>query len=80
MFGSRARGQDSFSSDRDVIIVADAFKEIPFLKIMIFVLKLIKFPKHIDALCYTPEKFKRIKLSSAIIQDAMQTARPLFIV
>jgi len=36
------------------------------------ILKLAKFPKHIDCLCYTPEEFRKIKLSSSIIENVLE--------
>lgn len=35
-------------------------------------LKLVRFPKHVDYLCYTPEEFERIKDSSSIVEDALE--------
>jgi len=71
VFGSRARGTAHEESDIDIIIIAEQFREIPFLQRMPLLLKLIPFPKHIDYLCYTPEEFGRIKNSSSILIDAM---------
>ncbi|MHB9028023.1 MAG: hypothetical protein ACYC9O_04600 [Candidatus Latescibacterota bacterium] len=55
------------------MVVAEAFREIPFVNRMGELLNLIWFPKHVDFLCYTPEEFERVKLSSSVIQDALKT-------
>ncbi len=71
-FGSRVKGGAKEDSDIDVIIISEAFRGIPFLKRMEKVLKVARFPKHVDFLCYTPEEFERIKDSSAIVREAME--------
>lgn len=60
IFGSRARGKSTEESDIDVIIVSDSFKGIKFVKRMAIVLKKIRFPKHIDFICYTQDEFENI--------------------
>lgn len=72
IFGSRAKGNATEESDIDVILVSAAFAGIPFVKRMEKVIKLARFPKHVDYLCYTPEEFERIKDSSSIIKDALE--------
>lgn len=71
-FGSRVKGSAREDSDIDVIIISEAFRGIPFIRRMERVLKVARFPKHVDFLCYTPEEFERIKNSSAIVQEAME--------
>ena len=77
LFGSRAKGNSNSSSDIDIIIVSRLFYDIHPLKRMTLVLKKIKFPKHIDILCYTPEEFEKIKETSAIVQDAIKNSYAL---
>lgn len=72
LFGSRIRGEAKEESDLDVILVAEIFKEIPFLKRMPAVLRKTKFPKHIDHMCYSPEEFNRVKEMSSVVQDALE--------
>jgi hypothetical protein len=36
------------------------------------VLEVVRFPKHIDYLCYTPEEFARIQSTSSVVGDAMR--------
>ncbi|GEM_PF-789626 len=59
--GSRVKGTATKDSDIDVIIVADAFLGVPFIRRMVLVLKSARFKKHVDYFCYTPEEFERIK-------------------
>jgi predicted nucleotidyltransferase len=71
VFGSRAHGTAREESDIDILIISERFKEVPFIRRMPMMMKLIPFPKHIDYLCYTPEEFGRIKNASSILMDAL---------
>ncbi len=71
-FGSRVSGDASKDSDIDVIIISEAFKDIPFVKRMGKILNLTRFPKHVDYLCYTPEEFNNVKNNSIVIEDALE--------
>ncbi len=72
VFGSRARGGARESSDLDVIVVADSFQGVPFLERMPMLLKLARFDKHIDFLCYTEEEFRRAKRTSSVVKSALE--------
>ena len=72
LFGSRVHGKSTEDSDIDVIIVSDKFSEIRFVNRMYDILKKIRFPKHVDYICYTPEEFKDIVHSSIVIKDAVE--------
>jgi hypothetical protein len=72
IFGSRVRGDASDDSDIDIIVVSDFFKDIAFIKRIPLLLKKLRFPKHIDALCYSNEEFARIKTGSAVVMDALE--------
>jgi predicted nucleotidyltransferase len=72
LFGSRARGDARSDSDLDVIIVARAFEEVPFLKRMPMMLRMVRFPRHVDFLCYTPAEFEHIQQTSAVVYQAVQ--------
>jgi predicted nucleotidyltransferase len=76
--GSRVKGTPTQDSDIDVIIVADAFFGVPFVRRMVLVLKSARFKKHVDYFCYTPEEFERLKTTSAILRDAVIGAREVF--
>ena len=70
VFGSRVKGTATDDSDIDVIIVAESFREIPFVNRMATVMKSVRFSKHVDYLCYTPEEYERLKDRSSILKDA----------
>ena len=72
VFGSRPRGGARESSDLDVIVVADSFQGVPFLERMPMLLKLARFDKHIDFLCYTEEEFRRAKRTSSVVKSALE--------
>ena len=71
-FGSRVTGNATEDSDIDVIIISDYFKEIPFVIRMEKILKLTRFPKHVDYFCYTPEEFMNVKVSSTVIENVLE--------
>ena len=71
LFGSRVTGEANEDSDLDVIVVSKVFEQIPFIRRMAFMLKKVRFPKHIDFLCYGPQEFERIQKTSAVLQDAL---------
>ena len=72
IFGSRVTGKAHEDSDVDVIIVSKMFEQIPFIRRMAFMLKKVRFEKHIDFLCYAPKEFGRVQHTSAVLQDALQ--------
>ncbi len=72
IFGSRVTGNAKEESDIDVIMVSDYFKNIEFIRRMPLVLKTLRFPKHIDILCYSVMEFEKIKESSIVILDALE--------
>jgi len=71
IFGSRVSGEATENSDIDVIIVSDFFRGIKFVKRMADVLRKIKFSRHIDFICYTPEEFEKIQESSTVVKAAL---------
>lgn len=71
IFGSRVKGEATKESDVDVIIVSDFFRGIKFVKRMAAVLRLIRFSRHVDFICYTPEEFERIKDASIVVKTAV---------
>ncbi|MBU7009951.1 MAG: nucleotidyltransferase domain-containing protein [Theionarchaea archaeon] len=72
LFGSRVKGEAEEESDLDVILVAETFREVHFLRRMPMVLKKIRFPKHVDYICYFPEEFERMKETSSVVMDALE--------
>jgi hypothetical protein len=71
IFGSRVKGKATEDSDIDVIIVSDFFREIKFVKRMASAVKRIKFSRHVDFICYTPEEFENIQHSSTLVKAAL---------
>ncbi|MFA4905490.1 MAG: nucleotidyltransferase domain-containing protein [Candidatus Margulisiibacteriota bacterium] len=71
-FGSRISGIPKEESDIDMIVVSDKFKGIKFIYRMGEVLKKIDYPKHIDALCYTPEEFEKKRNEIGMVKDALE--------
>jgi predicted nucleotidyltransferase len=74
LFGSRIKGTADEDSDIDVIVVSNAFATIPFIERMSLILKMIRFPKHIDFICYSPEEFERLKNKSSVLMDALENS------
>lgn len=72
LFGSRVEGSATEDSDLDVVVVSEAFRDVPFLKRMPMLLKLADFGIHIDFLCYTPEEFARLRDSSSVLIRALK--------
>ncbi|MBW6470487.1 MAG: nucleotidyltransferase domain-containing protein [Methanosarcinaceae archaeon] len=72
LFGSRAWGKPTDDSDIDLIIVSDYFNGQKFAGRMAQFLKEVRFPEHIDAICYTPEEFSRKKSENLIINKAVE--------
>jgi Nucleotidyltransferase domain. len=77
MFGSRIKGTATEDSDIDIIVVSDYFKDTAFVNRMPVLLKKLRFPKHIDALCYTSEEFATIRNSSTVVIDALEHGKTL---
>ncbi len=71
LFGSRIYGQPTKDSDIDLVVVADFFKGWRFLGRMGYFLKKVNFREHIDAFCYTPEEFERMKEISSVVAEAV---------
>ena len=78
VFDSRVKGNAKDESDIDVIVISDYFEGIPFLKRMPMLLKLVKFEKHIDFLCYTEDEFEKVKKMSAILKSALQNGVSMY--
>lgn len=72
LFGSRMKGKGTEESDLDVIVVSDYFRGKPFLGRMPFMLRMVRFKRPIDFLCYSSEEFEEIKDGSIIVREALK--------
>lgn len=70
LFGSRVDGTATEHSDIDVVILSSKFQGIPLLKRMPMLLRMVRFEKHVDYLCYTAEEFSVLKHRSVILREA----------
>lgn len=71
-FGSRVAGKPREESDIDLLLVSDGFKGTKFIYRMGDFLKRFDYPKHIDALCYTPEEFEKKQKEIGIVREAIE--------
>ena len=72
LFGSRARGDHLQDSDADVVLVSRGFSNLSFPRRLSAVSELWMEKTRMDALCYTPEEFKRLKLKSYVLSAAVR--------
>ncbi|GAK59666.1 DNA polymerase sigma [Candidatus Vecturithrix granuli] len=60
-------------------MIANLFEHIPFIRRMAFMLKKVRFAKHIDFLCYAPAEIERIQQTSTVIQDTLQYGELIYL-
>ena len=77
LFGSRATGQAREDSDLDIIIVSNDFLGMKFVNRSTLLYKTVRFPKHVDYLCYPPDEFERMNRTSSSVNQAVKTAKNL---
>lgn len=70
LFGSRARGDNFRTSDFDFIIVSDKFRGTPFLERPSEIYDFWDEAVDVEAICYTPEEFKRKLRQYGIVRTA----------
>lgn len=71
-FGSRVRGDALKHSDLDVLIVADAFREIRWLDRPVRVVEECDIRFGVELLCYTPEEYDRKRGELGIVRQASE--------
>jgi len=71
VFGSRARGDALKHSDLDVLIVSEAFRDIPWLERPVRVVEDCDIRFGVELLCYTPDEFERKRQELGIVQAAL---------
>src|SRR3989344_3935971 len=72
LFGSRARGDNLKTSDVDLIVISEKFKNINFHDRMVQAYGLWNKPIDLEVFCYTPEEFERKKKQIGIIREAVK--------
>lgn len=72
LFGSRARGDHFKTSDFDFIIVSKKFRNIPFMQRCSKVYDYWSENVDIEAICYSPEEFKRKLKEHGIVRQAVK--------
>ena len=71
LFGSRARNEELLTSDADLIVVSDDFRDIKFRLRPAQVLELWPDKVDLEVLCYTPEEFARMEQRIGIVRQAV---------
>jgi predicted nucleotidyltransferase len=77
VFGSRARGDALKDSDLDVLIVADAFRDIRWLDRPVRVALDCDIRFGVELLCYTPEEYRRKLGELGIVRTASEEGTEL---
>ena len=71
-FGSRVKGEGLVESDLDLLVVAEAFRGVPFLERAYRLLTDLDLPFPVDLLCYTPEEFAQKRRELGIVSQALE--------
>ncbi len=74
LFGSRARGDELYTSDADVIVVSSTFEGIPFFQRPDKFLMAWTVPVDLEVLCYTPQELKRKQKEIGLVREALKQA------
>lgn len=72
IFGSRAKEEALKDSDYDFIIVSKDFEGIFFTDRVSMLYDLWKLSAPLEALCYTPEEFKKKAREISIVREALK--------
>jgi predicted nucleotidyltransferase len=79
LFGSRARDDWLLTSDVDLMLVSEQFKNIPFTERMSEILIFWKNSLDLEVICYTKEEFEKKKKQLGIVQQAIKEGKELAI-
>ena len=71
-FGSRARGDALTYSDLDLLVVSEAFKDVPWLDRPVRLIEELSLTMGADLLCYTPEEYSRKREELGIVRTASE--------
>jgi len=72
LFGSRARGDHFVTSDFDFVLVSKDFSGTRFTSRASRLYDLWSSPRDLEALCYTPEEWQRLKDKRTILLNAQR--------
>lgn len=72
VFGSRVRGEALDHSDLDALIVAEAFRDVPWLERAPRVVLDCDIRFGVELLCYTPEELARKREQWGIVRTALE--------
>jgi predicted nucleotidyltransferase len=72
LFGSRVRGDNFKTSDFDFIIVSKKFAGMPFIERLSKMYDYWDENVDLEAICYTPEEFKRKSKGHGIVKKAIR--------
>ena len=70
LYGSRVWGEADEWSDLDVIVVSDAYREIPFVDRPDEIYRAVDCPVEVELLCYTPEEFEKKRREPGVVATA----------
>lgn len=77
LFGSRAQGSYLRTSDVDILIVSDKFRQANWLERIADVSQLWDGLVSLDVLCYTPEEFEEKKKQIGIVREIVRKGKAL---
>ncbi len=72
LFGSRGRGDNRAGSDYDLLIVSDRFRGVPWIDRAPLVIRLWDLPLDLEAICLTPEEYRRRRRELSVIGEAVR--------
>lgn len=72
LFGSRARGDHAPMSDVDLIVISHQFAGVPFPRRSARLLAVWESDRPLDALCYTPDEWDRLRTERGILLNAQR--------
>lgn len=77
LFGSRVRGDALKDSDLDVLVVSEAFRDVPWVDRPVRVAQACDVRMPLEVLCYTPKEYARKREELGIVRNAMEEGYPL---
>lgn len=72
LFGSRVRNEHLVTSDVDLLVVSDRFRDVPWLQRIHSLYAFWTLPLYLEVLPYTPEEFARKSETSPVVRAAIK--------